>query len=57
MLSKVMARCIYVIVDFFCMGLLELLGAQFENYKIKNQLPTAGLELTILGLRSHDRYR
>ena len=27
---------VYVIVDFICMGLLEMQGARSENYKMKN---------------------
>ena len=41
---------VYVMVDFICMGLLELQGARSEK-----SLPTARLELTTLGLRSHYR--
>ena len=29
----------YVMVDFICMGLLDLLGALTENYKMKNACP------------------
>ena len=30
---------VYVIVDFICMGLLDLWGALKENYKMKNSSP------------------
>ena len=33
-------------VDLICMGKLRLQGAIIENYKMKNILPIAGLELT-----------
>ena len=33
-------------VDFICMGYLGLQGAKTENYKMKNFLSIAGLELT-----------
>ena len=36
----------YVMVDFICMGILGLQGAQTENYKMKKFLPIAGIELT-----------
>ena len=29
----------YVMVDFICMGLLDLWGARTENYKMKNSCP------------------
>ena len=29
----------YVMVDFICMGLLDMWGAQTENYKMKNSRP------------------
>ena len=34
-------------VDFICMGLLELKGAQSENYKMQN-VAHSGLELMTL---------
>ena len=46
----------YVMADFICTDLLTLQGARRENYKMKNSLPTAGHELTALGLRSPYRY-
>ena len=29
----------YVMVDFICMGLLDLQGVRTENYKMKNSYP------------------
>ena len=44
-LKRVLARCIYVMVDFICMGLVELGGRQAsENYKLKKILPTVGFD-------------
>ena len=31
-------------VDFSCIGFLDQLGAQSENYEIKTFLPTVGFE-------------
>ena len=30
---------VYVMVDFICIGLLELRGVRTENYKMKNSCP------------------
>ena len=30
---------VYVMIDFICMGLLQLQGAQTENYKVENYSP------------------
>ena len=38
----------YVIVDFICMGLLEMQGGKTENYKMKN--------LANSGTRTHYPY-
>ena len=46
----------YVMVDFICMGILELQGAEARITKWKI-LPTAGLELTTLWLWSDHRNR
>ena len=35
-------RSEYVIVDFICLGLLDLLGPRTENYKMKNSCPQCG---------------
>ena len=44
---------VYIMVDFICMGLLGIRGKQSkQELQIENYFPTAGFELTILGLEA-----